>query len=125
MVEFRKQQVIALEKANELQDTANDLQLEMINEIETNNRVTSTHNTAIRWLTVAIVALGILTIWANYSKTGRYAFSLGQRGGVLILDTKTSQLWGRIDDKMADMGTIKNPKYEKILIELETSRNNK
>ena len=80
-----------MNEANELQDTANKLQQKMINEIETNNRVTSTHNKMMRWLTFAIVFLAFITLWTNYNNTGRYAIS-GAKGGVYVLNTKTSQL---------------------------------
>ena len=105
-----------MERANELQDAANKLEQNKIKEIETNNKVTSTHNTAIRWLTVAIVALGILTIWANYSKTGRYAISDGHEGEY-VLNTKTSQLWIRTGSGHSlYLGTNENPAHEVIPI---------
>ncbi len=123
-MDYQKQQAEAIEaateelvflhgsigKQNELQNIANKLQQKMINEIETNNRVTSTHNIAIKWLTVAIVVLGVLTIWANYSKTGRYAISTSQGGKVFVLDTKTNQLWQRTARKNLYFGTNKTPK---------------
>ena len=85
-------------------EEANNLQQELIAEMKANNEATSKHNTVIKRLTIAIVVvgiltvvLGILTIWANYNQTGRYAFfhSPNNDYDIYVLDTKTSQLWRR------------------------------
>ena len=74
------------------------------------------------WLIVVFVVLGILTIWANYNQTGRYAFFQNPSGGGLfILDTRTSQIWGRTSTKMVYMGTIKNPKRIEELVSIESN----
>jgi len=126
----------AREKSNELQDTANELQQEMIDEVEKNNRVTSTHNKVMMCLSLAIVFLAGITLWTNYNKTGRYVIS-GGKGGVYILDTKTSRLWQRAPSANAYLGTNENPMFERISrqvkvktfeeidIKSETSKNNK
>ena len=104
-------QVKAMQAANELQATANGLQQKMINQIETNNRVTSTHSKVMIGLTAAIVFLGVITLLTNYNKPGRYAIS-----GQYVLDTKTSQLWlrARTETGVAYFGTNENPTFERI-----------
>lgn len=102
---------ILQQDANELQSTANKLQQKMINEIETNNRVTSTHSIVMIALTVAIVFLGVITLLTNLNKPGRYAIS-----GRYVLDTKTSQFWLRGTSDIVYFGTNENPKLEKNLL---------
>lgn len=65
------------------------IQEEMIRVIKRHHKV--------MWVLTAIIALSaIATFYCNYflNKTGRYAIS-GGKGGVYVLDTKTSQLWQR------------------------------
>lgn len=97
-----------LKEANELQATANGLQQKMINEIEINNRVTSTHSKVMIGLTAAIVFLGVITFLTNYNKPGRYAISDGY-----VLDTKTSQFWQRATTEVKYFGTNENPTFER------------
>jgi len=123
-MDYQKQQVEAIKAANELQDTANELQQKMINEIETNNRVTSTHNTVMRWLSAAIVFLAVITLWTNYNKTGRYAVS-GVGSHAFVLDTRTSELWSRGDWEVIYPGTNENPEAKSTEVELEFIEDNK
>ncbi len=110
MPNYQKHQLSEMEVANELQDTANDLQQELIAEMKANNEATSKHNTAIKWLTIAIVVVGVLTIWSNYNQTGRYAiWGNTTQGTTYVLDTKTSQLWGRSLAGNIYLGTNENP----------------
>lgn len=61
---------------------------------------------------------GVITIWANHNKTGRYSCSWNGSGFV-IFDTKTSELWVRATEATAYFGTIKEPKFEIIEIDKE------
>jgi len=110
-----------MERGKELKilEDANEIQKQLLDVIDNNNKLTSGHNKLMLWLTGVIVFLTIITLFSNYSKKGRYAGFSGQRGGFVILDTKTSQMWGRIEDKMVNMGTIKKPLYEVIEIDEE------
>ena len=112
-MDYQKQQAEAIKAANGCQDTANKLQQKMINEMETNNRVTSTHNKMMRWLSAAIVFLAVITLLTNYNKTGRYAISRAG-GRMCVLDTKTSRVWMRSAQSNICMGTNENPKVEVI-----------
>ncbi|MCH7884338.1 MAG: hypothetical protein IIC01_03725 [Planctomycetes bacterium] len=115
---------ILQQEANELQDNANILQQKMIDVIDRNNDVTSTHNTIMRRLTWVIVVLTIITLlWTNYNRTGRYAISAGG----YVLDTKTSQMWKRDKTITADMGTNEKPIYKWYSTEEieEKTKNNK
>lgn len=104
-----------INKANKLQEQLNKLKQEMINQTKANNEMTSKHNKKIRWLTLAIVILGIITIWASYNKTGRYAMSSDDTGSVFVLDTKTSQVWLRTPrGNNYDWGTNENSKRVSI-----------
>lgn len=116
-MDYQKQQAEAIKAANELKGTANKLQQKMINEMEANNRVTSTHNKMMSWLTVAIVFLACITLFTNYNKTGRYAIATLGPNGVFVLDTKTSQLWLRTESTNIYLGINKNPKH--ILVKSE------
>lgn len=110
-------QVKAMKAANELQATANGLQQQMINEITTNNRVTSFHSKVMIALTAAIVFLGVITLLTNRNTPGRYAISGSTDGvGVFVLDTKTSQLWRRAKTifGITYLGTNENPTDEGI-----------
>lgn len=101
-------QVKTMQAANELQATANGLQQKMIDEIKTNNRVTSTHNKIMIGLTAAIVFLALISLFTNYNKPGRYAMS-----DRYVLDTKTSQLWLRATSQATYFGTNENPTFER------------
>ena len=115
MVHSTKLEQKTREDANELQDTANTLQQEMIKETKTNNTVTSKHNDAIRWLTIFIVTLSLLTIWTNHNNTGRHIPIATSGGDVYVLDTKTSELWRRSESGSWFYGTNKKPVFDLIL----------
>ena len=101
-------QVKAMQAANELQATANGLQQQMINEIKTNNRVTSFHSKVMVGLTAAIVFLALISLLTNFNRPGRYEIS-----DRYVLDTKTSQLWLRATTDVVYFGTNENPTFEK------------
>ena len=92
---------------------ANEIQKQMIDVIDNNNKVTARHNKLMLWLTWVIVFLTIIMLFSNYSKTGRYAISGSSENGVIIVDTRTGQAWLRYLRGMYDLGTIDNPKYDK------------
>ena len=50
------------QKANVIQDKANELQKEMIENMKTNNKVTSNHNAAIRLFTIVMILIMVTTI---------------------------------------------------------------
>ena len=106
--------IIAMEDANVLQDTANKLQEEMIEETRKNSKVTAKQNTVIIWLTLAIVVVGVLAVLSNfYNTTGRYVISSVGGDAAFILDTKTSEMWFRgPGTSVVHLGTNKNPKAE-------------
>ena len=96
---------------------ANEIQKQLVNVIDKNNKVTSTHNKVMRLLSAAIVFLAAITLLTNYNKTGRYAISTADRTGVYVLDTKTSQLWVRaLGGSSFRLGTNKNPEDKPISI---------
>ena len=66
----------------------------------------------------------IIVLLLSRDKAGRYAIS-STEGGTYVLDTKTSKLLVRVGRRGFYMGTIKNPKFEEIPIESETSKDNK
>ena len=103
---------------------------------EQHSKETSDHNKKMRSLQLVIVALAIITLWSSCNQTGRYAIS-GGKGGVYVLDTKTSQLWQRASNASKNLyfGTNENPMgeiisrrvktFEEIGIKSETNENNK
>ncbi len=97
-----------IKKELDLRKRANDIQEELKEVIKKYNKVTSIHNIVMVVLTAIII---VLTIFTLFNKTGRYALVLGNRG-IVILDTKTSQLWVRSGNKIVDGGTLENPKSE-------------
>ena len=93
-------------KANEIQ--------EKLKEVTKQNYTTTKIHYKVMWMLTAIIALSaIATFYCNYflNKTGRYAIS-GGKGGVYVLDTKTSQLWIRTTSANAYLGTNENPMFE-------------
>jgi len=122
------------EKANEIQEELKDVTKQHYTTTETHYTTTKTHYKVI-WVLTAICALSaIATFYCNYflSKTGRYAIS-GGKGGVYVLDTKTSQLWQRTTSGNMYLGTNEKPMAEiisgrekvKTFEEIEPSKNNK
>jgi len=86
------------------------IQEEMIKVIKIHHKV--------MWVLTAIIVLSaIATFYCNYflNKTGRYTIS-GGKGGVYVLDTKTSQLWQRAGSPRENLyfGTNDNPTGEVI-----------
>ncbi len=95
-------------------EKANEIQKQMIDVIDKNNKVTSGHNKLMLWLTGVIVFLTIITLLSNCNKTGRYAIAGGE-GGVYLVNTKTSQLWIRTGSGHSlYLGTNENPAHEVI-----------
>ena len=90
---------------------ANKIQEELKEVIKQNYTTTKIHY-KVMWVLTAIIALStIATFYCNYflNKTGRYAIS-GGKGGVYVLDTKTSQLWQRTAKANLYWGTNETPK---------------
>ena len=117
---------------------ANKIQEELKEVIKQNYTTTKIHH-KVMWVLTAIIALStIATFYCNYflNKTGRYAIT-GGKGGVYVLDTKTSQLWQRSSSGNLYFGTNDSPTgevisrrvkvktFEEIGIKSETSENNK
>jgi len=117
---------------------ANKIQ-EELKEVTKQNYTTTKIHYKMMWVLTAIIALSaIATFYCNYflNKTGRYAIS-GGKGGVYVLDTKTSQLWQRSSSGNLCFGTNDNPTgevisrrvkvktFEEIGIKSATSESNK
>ncbi|MHC4739915.1 MAG: hypothetical protein ACYS9Y_13495 [Planctomycetota bacterium] len=94
-------------------EDANEIQKELLDVIDNNNKITSGHNKLMLWLTGVIVFLTIITLFSNYSKKGRYGISGNLENGTIILDTRTGQAWLRQPRMMYDLGTIDKPKFDK------------
>lgn len=108
-------------------EKANELQKQMIDVIDKNNKITSGHNRLMLVLTAVIV---LLTIFTLGNKTGQYAISVAGSNAVYVLDIKTSQLWLRTAGGISfDLGTNKNPKMEahrsdELQKKIDESKNN-
>lgn len=104
-----KKQLDLQKESNRIQGEANTIQRDMVNVIETYNKTTLRHNRLMVFLTIVIIALTFATLWNTFlNQTGRYAIS-GGKGGLYVLDTKTSRLWQRVAHMNMDFGTNENP----------------
>jgi len=110
-------------------DSTNELLRTTIDETIKNNATTSEHNKWIKWLTVLIVVLTAVTVFSTFlsscNQTGRYASFQNHSGGLFIVDTRTSRIWFRGVNKMAYMGTIKNPKKVQDGVPIESNDDQK
>ena len=62
---------------------------------------------------IIYVLLGIIIVLLlGRDKTGRYIMTTADRTGVFVLDTKTSQLWGRTLKGNVYFGTNENPEQK-------------
>jgi len=113
MSDYQKEQAKILKNANEIQAKLADV-------IKKHNKMTSIHNLLMVLLTIIIIILTIFTLRTNSNEIGRYAIT-GGRGGVYLLDTKTSQLWIRTTKASLYLGTNENAMYESISRPVETS----
>jgi len=104
-------------------EDANKIQADLADAIKKHNKMTSRQNSVmiflsivIAFLTIVLVIYSYFALLTNCNKTRRYAIS-GGKGGVYVLDTKTSQLWQRTASPTKNLyfGTNETPK--EILIE--------